>query len=149
MTEELAYQQSKKKLKGLPFKSVKEMNQAEKQIGLDNWKRLTCYKDFCYQIKKEGFREVYDEFTTGFLCGKGSGAEIQEGDASLLRVFKAPKGIQIKINDKKVNDPKLISSLASDLAFAFGRLFYQLGGLNAPEGEGDALEKLTTTQEKK
>ncbi|MCY4644481.1 MAG: hypothetical protein OXB88_07675 [Bacteriovoracales bacterium] len=132
-----SYQQTKDKLKGLPFGSVREMNVAEKQIALENWKRLTRYRDFNSQIKKEEFQDVYSEFTTGFLCGHGdenSSAEL-EGDASLLRVFKAEKGIQIKVNHKASNDPKLISGLASDLALAFGKLFYQIGGLNLSESD--------------
>ena len=131
------YQQTKDKLKGLPFNSIREMNDAEHQIALENWKRLACYKDFSCQIKKDEFKEVYQEFTTGFLCGHNNGGDNPkvEGDSSLLRVFKAKKGIQIKINKKGPNDPKLISNLASDLALAFGKLFYQLGGLDVSENE--------------
>ena len=137
MVEKKGYQQTKDKLKGLPFDSIKEMNNTEKQISLENWKRLTCYKDFSEQIKKDEFKEVYQEFTTGFLCGHSNGVDDPkvEGDSGLLRVFKIKKGIQIKINEQKANDPKLISGLASGLALAFGKLFYQLGGLNISEGE--------------
>ena len=143
MVEKKPYQQSKDKLKGLPFSSIREMNNAEKQIALENWKRLTCYKDFSDQITKDEFEGVYQEFTTGFLCGySGDDSEI-EGDSSVMRVFKIKRGIQIKINEKRVDDPKLISSLASELAFAFGKLFHQMGGLSAPGG--DIPEELSKT----
>ena len=134
--EKKPYQQTKDKLKDVPFDSVKEMGLAEKEISMENWKRLTCYKDFSNQIMRDEFQEVYTEFTTGFLCGFSTEENLEKdqlGNNGILRVYKAEKGIQIKINENRSNDPKLVSSLASDLALAFGKLFYQLGGLKPSE----------------
>ena len=128
------YQKTREKLSGTPFSTVKELEAAEQEIKLENWKRLATYKDFQGQLENEGNESVKKDFETGILCGYANSEDLKagNGDASILRVFKASAGIQVKINEKKPADPKLVSSLASNMAHAFGALFYEVAGLKKP-----------------
>ena len=130
-TKKPAYQESKDKVKGLPFSSVKEMKSAENEIALDNWKRLTRFKNFNAQLEKEEFKEIEEEFSKGVMCAYSSleDDDSSKGDAGILRVYKAKRGIQVKINEQKVTDPSFLSKLASEMTYSFGKLFYQTSGL--------------------
>lgn len=136
--------QTKEKLKGLPFRSAKEMNKLQQEIALENWKRLTRYADFNNQVNKEEFKEVKEEFGTGFICGYSNQTNsAKSGEAELLRVFKASRGVQIKIDENKASDPQMISKLASDMALAFGTLYYEVSGLKIVEGfEGNSSNRM-------
>ena len=139
--------QTKEKLKGLPFKSAKEMNTAQQEIALDNWKRLTRYTDFNSQINKQEFKEVKEEFETGFMCGYSPNGKVSpddSGDVQLLRVFKASRGVQIKIKEKKATDPQIVSKLASDMALAFGTLYYEVSGLKVNDpNESNSAKRMS------
>ncbi len=136
--------QTKDKLKGLPFKSAKEMNQVQKEIALENWRRLTRYADFNSQINKREFQEVKEEFETGFMCGYSTPADNanpNEG-TQLLRVYKANKGVQINIDEKKASDPEMVSKLASDMALAFGTLYYEVSGLKTNDESDVSFKRM-------
>ena len=86
-----AYQESKDKVKGLPFSSIKEMKNAENEIALDIWKRLTKFKNFSVQLEKDEFKDVKEEFSRGVMCAYSSDEASLNGDVGILRVYKAKK----------------------------------------------------------
>lgn len=132
--DDKAYKKTREKLANTPFATVKELEAAEREIKLENWKRLATYRDFKSQLEGSENNSLKEDFETGILCGYADNNELKTkgGDASILRVYKAKAGIQVKINEKKPADPKLVSSLASNMAHAFGALFYEVSGLKKP-----------------
>ena len=110
------------------------MKVAESEITLDVWKRLTRFKSFNVQLEREDFKDIKEEFSTGVICTYSNFKENDFSNSNILRVYKDKKGIQVEINEKKATDPNFLSKLASDMTYSFGRLFYQIGGLQ----EGDS-----------
>lgn len=141
-TKKPAYQESKDKVKGLPFSSVKEMKNAENEIALDIWKRLTKFKNFNAQLERDDFKEVKEEFSRGVICAYSTHEDDNDlnGDTGILRVYKAKRGIQVKINEQKATDPDFLSKLASDMTYSFSKLFYQLGGLQESEAPSNQMD---------
>ena len=137
---------TREKLANTPFSSVKEMESVERDINLKNWKRLATYRDFKNQLKNDSNIELRQDLETGVMCGyqDDNDENPKSGDSSILRVYKAEAGIQVKINEKKPAEPRLISNLASGMVHSFGSLYYELSGLKAPtpitdlEGDGDS-----------
>ena len=87
MSDKPAYQESKDKVRGLPFSSVKEMKAAENEIALDVWKRLTRFKSFNVQLEKEDFKEIKEEFSRGVTCAYSDPKQDDPSDTNILRVF--------------------------------------------------------------
>ncbi len=125
------YQKTREKLSNTPFNTVKELEAVDHEIGLENWKRLAIYRNFQKQLQGQENASLREDFEVGILCGFATNKDIKinGGDASILRVYKASAGIQVKINENKPADPDLVASLAANMAHSFGSLFYEITGL--------------------
>lgn len=121
-----SYKKTREELQGLPFETVREKKKAEDDIHLANWKRLTSYKSFQELIKRNEFDEIQQELSTGFICRY---SDTNTPTDSIMRVHKAPIGIEVLIDHKKSISNELISSLAKGLSESFGTLYYSIGGL--------------------
>ncbi len=125
------YQKTRDKLSNTPFSTVKELEIAEHEIEVENWKRLATYRNFQKQLLVQENENLRKDFEVGILCGFATSEDIKinGGDAGLLRVYKASAGIQVKINENKPADPELVANLAANMAHSFGSLFYEVTGL--------------------
>lgn len=138
-SEKAAYQKTRDELQGLPFETIREKKKVEDEINLANWKRLAGFKSFRELVSRPEFQELHDEFEAGLMCGYASEEDPKSshGDDSILKVYKASLGIQVKINEKKPADPILVAQLAKSLTDSFGLLYYTVSGL-IPQGESKA-----------
>lgn len=135
-SESASYKKTREELQGLPFETIREKKKIEDEINLANWKRLTGFKSFRELVSRPEFKELHDEFEAGLMCGYANENDTENsyGDDSILKVYKASLGIQIKINEKKPADPVLVAQLAKSLTDSFGLLYYTASGL-IPQSE--------------
>ena len=129
-----------KKLSDTPFNTIEELEEEEKEIEFESWRRIAVFKTFEKQFEKQYNTRVKKHFENGILCGIIADNK-NDGQDIVRAYYKQDVGIQILINPKTSLDPKLISSLAGDMAYAFGSLFYEITGLKKPSTRYTSLNK--------
>ena len=123
-----------------PFDSMEELEEEEKEIEFESWKRIAIFKTFERQFQERYNTKIRKHFENGILCGIIADDK-NDGQDIVRAYYKQETGIQVLINPKCPLDPKLISSLAGDMAYAFGSLFYEITGLKKPSVRYTALNK--------
>ncbi|MBX9767932.1 MAG: hypothetical protein K2X47_11725 [Bdellovibrionales bacterium] len=126
------------RLSELPFKSAKELKDAEHEVHMQVWRRLEEAKVMDQLLKRDDYRFWHDEFAEGLVCGYGEKTE------NLVRVYSRGKGIKIDINkDLAATVPSseaLIGALVRSMSESFATTYYRAKGIlvRSPESEADA-----------
>ena len=138
--KKITKKERKNRLSGTPFDTIEELEEEEKKIKLENQRRIANFKTFKRQFQEQYNTRVRERLENGILCEII--ANNKNDGQNIVRVYyKQGLGIQVLINPKYSLDPKLISNLASNMAYAFGTLFYEATGLKKPSTRYTSLTR--------
>ena len=115
------------KMAGLPFKTAKELKEAQEEVRLSVWRRLEEAKVINEMIQREEFGFWTDEFREGLVCCYG------EKNDNLVRVYSEGKGIKININkglaDAAPSSEALLGVLVRSMSESFANTYYKAKGI--------------------
>ena len=115
------------KMSGLPFKSAKELKEAQEDVRRSVWRRLEEAKVINEMIKREEFGFWTEEFREGLVCCYG------EKKDNLVRVYSEGKGIKININkelaDAAPSSEALLGVLVKSMSESFANTYYKAKGI--------------------
>ena len=115
------------KMAGLPFKSAKDLKEAQEDVRRSVWRRLEEAKVIHEMTGREEYSFWREEFREGLVCCYG------EKNDNLVRVFSDGKGIKININkglaDEAPSSEALLGVLVKSMSESFATTYYKAKGI--------------------
>ncbi len=123
-----------KKLSNTPFKTLKELNQAEREIDFEIWKRFAAHKSFKKHILADENEKIRKEFEEGMVCKVATKKNAKADEYNTIRIHYEPKSetILAKFDLTEPMSLQYISKVTTSAMYAFGSLFYEISGLKMP-----------------